>query len=180
MGASDKPKTRHRSIDHARFFPVSLDAIIPQGKVVFVIQDWGSGLEFDWAYQHRNYIAGLAFMGFIRPHLAFDDEVTGREMIIDQNLFIKAMMLRGLVQQLSREGHESLSATVPGSGVSRAHFPPAQWDSHRRIPGRHQRDSDMTGISRSRDTFSPGRSSALIGEEIAQRPKTIESGKIEA
>lgn len=121
MGASDKPRIEYRFVDHARYLSKFFDAVIPSGKIILVIQDWGSALGFDWAYQHQNRVAGLAFMEFIRPFPTWDsmimgkmqetfrsfrDEVQGRRMIIEENLFIEAMMPRGLVRQLTPAEHD--------------------------------------------------------------------------
>ena len=32
-------------------------------KIFLVIHDWGSALGFHWANQHRDRVAGIAFMG---------------------------------------------------------------------------------------------------------------------
>jgi haloalkane dehalogenase len=117
MGASDKPKIEYRFVEHARYLSAFLDAVVPQGNVVLVIQDWGSALGFDWAYQHQERTIGLAFFEFMRPFQSFEDfappgpvqdpfrsfrnESVGRQMIIDKNVFIEVMMGRATVRPLT-------------------------------------------------------------------------------
>ena len=115
MGHSDKPKIEYRFVDHARYLSAFFDAIILDGKMVLVVQDWGSSLGFDWAYQHPDRIAGLAFMEFIRPFPTWEDfpiperfrkyrdEKLGRELIIDQNEFVEAAVPSAIIRQLAPE-----------------------------------------------------------------------------
>ncbi|KUJ13081.1 alpha/beta-hydrolase, partial [Mollisia scopiformis] len=116
MGKSGKPDISYRFVDHVRYLDAFLDAITPTGKVVFVIQDWGSALGFHWASHHQDRVAGLAFMEFIRPFPAWDDAgksqavetfkafrtpVVGRKLLIEDNLFVKAILPKGVVRELT-------------------------------------------------------------------------------
>ncbi|MDQ2713224.1 MAG: alpha/beta fold hydrolase [Acidobacteriota bacterium] len=66
MGDSEKlPGLTYRFADHARYLEAFLETVIPEGKIILVIHDWGSALGFDWARRHEHRIAGLAFMEFI-------------------------------------------------------------------------------------------------------------------
>ncbi|KAK4062903.1 hypothetical protein Trihar35433_8698 [Trichoderma harzianum] len=118
MGASSKPSISYRFAEHARYLGGFIDQVLPKGKVILVIQDWGSALGFDWAFRHQDRVAGLVFMEFIRPFptwddaaqgkaqetfRAFRDEATGRKLIIEQNAFINVMLDRGLVRKLTAE-----------------------------------------------------------------------------
>ena len=118
MGKSDKPALDYRFVDHVKYLDEFLSKVIPSGKVVLVIQDWGSALGFHWANRNRDRVAGIAFMEFIRPFptwddaaqglaqqtfKAFRDEVKGRQLIIEQNAFIEVMMPRGLIRALTSE-----------------------------------------------------------------------------
>ncbi|PTB49895.1 hypothetical protein M431DRAFT_499911 [Trichoderma harzianum CBS 226.95] len=118
MGASSKPSISYRFAEHAQYLGGFIDQVIPEGKLILVIQDWGSALGFDWAFRHQDRVAGLVFMEFIRPFptwddaahskaqetfRAFRDEPTGRKLIIEQNAFINVMLDRGLVRKLTAE-----------------------------------------------------------------------------
>ncbi|KAF2493257.1 putative hydrolase [Lophium mytilinum] len=118
MGKSGKPDIAYRFVDHARYLDAFLDAIVPTGKVVFIIQDWGSALGFHWASRHQDRVIGVAFMEFIRPFATWDDAGekqgqetfkafrtpdVGRKLLIEDNLFIKAILPGGVVRGLSPE-----------------------------------------------------------------------------
>jgi haloalkane dehalogenase len=121
MGASSKPYIKYKFVEHANYLDNFLDAIVPNGKIVLLIQDWGSAFGFDWAFRHQNRVAGLVFMEFIRPFPTWDDAAqgaaqetfkafrsgeVGRKLIIDQNTFIETMLPRGLVRSLSPDEKE--------------------------------------------------------------------------
>jgi haloalkane dehalogenase len=128
MGKSGKPSISYRFVDHARYLDAFLDAVIPQGKVVLVVQDWGSALGFHWANRHRDRVVGLAFMEFIRPFPTWDDVGTeasqktfkafrildvGRKLLIEDNLFLKAILPGGVVRGLSAEEQLYYNAPFP-------------------------------------------------------------------
>jgi haloalkane dehalogenase len=85
-------------------------------NVVLVLHDWGSALGFDWANQHRDRVAGIAYMEAIVMPLTWDDwpadarkvfqgfrSPAGEEMVLTKNLFVEAVLpaatLRGLSEQ---------------------------------------------------------------------------------
>lgn len=119
MGHSDKPPLEYRFVDHARYLDEFLSQVVPSGKVILVIQDWGSALGFHWANRHRDRVAGIAFMEWIRPFPSWDDAAKspeqqeifkafrdpekGRELIINQNMFLKVVVPRGAVRSLTPE-----------------------------------------------------------------------------
>jgi len=117
--SSKMPSNGYYVRDHVRYIAAFLDAVVPKEKsekLFLVIHDWGSALGFDWASKNPSRIAGLVFMEFIiagksindlpeRPRKVFTDfrtERVGREMIIDQNMFIQVLLGRnGTVRDLS-------------------------------------------------------------------------------
>ena len=116
MGDSGKlPGSEYRYAEHARYVDAFLHAVVPKGKIVFVLHDWGSILGFDWARQHQDRIAGLAFMEFGRPWPTWEDfpesgretfqalrsPETGRKMTIDDNFFIEQFLPSAVVRKLS-------------------------------------------------------------------------------
>ena len=124
MGFSSKPNITYRFFEHANYLDAFLQEIVPHGKVIFLVQDWGSALGFDWAFRHQDRIAGLALMEFVRPReswddamqgkaqemfRAFRDEEKGRRLLIDQNAFINIMLPRGMIRPLKSEEMEYYS-----------------------------------------------------------------------
>ena len=116
MGDSQKLLDQaYRFIDHRRYLDAFLDSVVPEGKITLVIHDWGSALGFDWARRNEHRVAGLAFMEFITPVTSWKDfpeagrnlfrsfraPETGRELLIEQNLFIEKVLSGGVVRTLS-------------------------------------------------------------------------------
>jgi haloalkane dehalogenase len=82
-------------------------------RVVLVLHDWGSALGFDWASRHRDRVQGIAYMEALATPLQWSDvppekqptfrglrSPAGEELILEQNLFVEAVLpgsvLRGL------------------------------------------------------------------------------------
>jgi len=66
MGDSDKLKNSgpdsYSFIEHRKYLDALLEEIGVTENVTFVIHDWGSALNFDWAYRHPNKVKGIAYM----------------------------------------------------------------------------------------------------------------------
>jgi haloalkane dehalogenase len=111
MGRSEPARSGYRFADHAR----RLEAFIEQlalRDVVFVAHDWGAALAFDYAQRHPKNVAGIAFMEGVLPPAfpqpsfeamgpemggmfrAFKDPVQGRQMVVEQNVFIEGILPR--------------------------------------------------------------------------------------
>ena len=116
MGDSGKlPRSAYGFAEHARYLEAFLDAVVPQGKLVLVLHDWGSGLGFDWASRHEDRLAGLAFMEFVRPWRTWEEfpdagrelfralrsPASGRKLAIDDNIFVEQFLPGGVVRKLS-------------------------------------------------------------------------------
>ena len=122
MGHSGKPAIEYRLVDHLRYFDAFMDAVIPSGNVVLVLQDWGSSIGFDWAFRHQDRVVALAFMEFIVPFPTWDDATPpgppgeimrafrnpeqGRRLIIEQNAFVEKALPGGQVRPLTQEEHD--------------------------------------------------------------------------
>ena len=75
-------------------------------KIILVIHDWGSGLGFNWAYNHPDQVKGIAYMESIIQPFSYDDfnedaqgmfqalktPGVGEEMILEQNVFIEQIL----------------------------------------------------------------------------------------
>lgn len=109
MGRSEPARNGYRFADHAR----RLESFIKQLQlrdVVFVAHDWGAALAFNYAQRHPRNVAGIAFMEGVLPPAfpqssfeamgpemggmfrAFKDPVQGRQMVIEQNVFIEGIL----------------------------------------------------------------------------------------
>ena len=114
MGDSGRaPAGSYRFVDHARYLDAWLEAVVPAGRVTFVVHDWGSALGFHWAHRHPARVRGLAYMeALVRPvtwqewpeaaRKVFQAmrSPAGEEMVLQKNVFVErilpASVLRGL------------------------------------------------------------------------------------
>ena len=84
-----------------------------------MVHDWGSALGFDWANRHRDRVAGIAYMEAIVRPMTWDDwpEVAtdifrgfrspaGEDMVIDNNLFVEAVLPGSVLRGLTPEEHD--------------------------------------------------------------------------
>ena len=116
LGDSDKvPGLAYRVSDHIRYFDAFMDTIVPTEKIILVVHDWGSAIGFDWARRHEDRLAGISFMEFIPPIDAwaemsprfndmfrnFRTPQLGRELLIEQNMFIEQVLPGSVVRSLS-------------------------------------------------------------------------------
>lgn len=89
-------------------------------NVVLVVHDWGSALGFDWARQHPDRVAGIAYMEAIVMPVTWDDwppdarrvfqgfrSPAGEEMVLTKNLFVEGVLpaatLGGLPEEVMAE-----------------------------------------------------------------------------
>ena len=104
---------------HAKYLGAWFDAVLPSGKVVLVIHDWGSGLGFHWANRHRDRVEGIVYMEAIVQSMAWDDwpegarkifqgmrSDAGEEMVLEKNGFIERILPARVLRGLSDEEGE--------------------------------------------------------------------------
>jgi len=106
----------YRFVEHREY----LDAVLAQldlgDRVTFVIHDWGSALGFDWANRHRDRVAGIAYMEAIVKPITWDTwpeaargifeglrSPAGEEMVLDNNLFVEAILPASILRKLDPE-----------------------------------------------------------------------------
>ena len=53
---------RYRFVNHYEYLSAWIEKMNLPKKIFLVIHDWGSALGFHWANQHRDRVAGIAFM----------------------------------------------------------------------------------------------------------------------
>lgn len=99
-----------------RLLCAQLEALGITERVTLVIHDWGSGLGFHWANEHRDAVRGIAYMEALVKPLAWSDwpergteifqgfrSPTGEELILERNLFIEAVLPSSVLRTLSEE-----------------------------------------------------------------------------
>jgi haloalkane dehalogenase len=120
MGDSDKLDApgpdRYTYEEHREYLFALWEQLGIDHDVVLVIHDWGSALGFDWASQHRDQVAGIAYMeAFVKP-LTWDDYTpqrrrsfealrspAGEKMVLEDNFFVEVHMPNGILRKLSPE-----------------------------------------------------------------------------
>jgi haloalkane dehalogenase len=101
--------------------------------VVLVIHDWGSALGLDWSNQHRDRVAGIAYMESIVTPLTWDDYTVperrqafealrspaGEKMVLENNFFVETHMPNGILRELSAEEMAAYVRPFAGPGEDR-------------------------------------------------------------
>lgn len=136
MGGSDKlPDSgpgRYAIAEHARHLDAAWDRLVPEGKVVLVLHDWGSALGFDWARRHPDRVAGIVYMeAIVRPIPSWDDwpeaargifqklrSPDGEAMVLDKNVFVERILPASVLRELSEAemAHYRAPFAEPGEG----------------------------------------------------------------
>ena len=134
MGDSDKlddsGPDSYRFVEHRKYLDALLEQIGVDSNITFVIHDWGSALGFDWANRHRDAVKGIAYMEGIVMPVTWDEwpEVVrpvfqgfrspaGEEMVLEQNLFIEAVLPGAIARKFEEEMNEYRRPfTEPGEG----------------------------------------------------------------
>jgi haloalkane dehalogenase len=111
--------------------------------VVLVLHDWGSALGFDWAYQHPERVAGIAYMEAIVRPLSWAEwpemvrEVfqglrspAGEEMVLEHNVFVEAVLPGAILRTLGEAEMAAYRAPFDKPGEQRR--PTLSWP--RQIP----------------------------------------------
>jgi haloalkane dehalogenase len=120
MGRSGKPDIGYRFADHARYLDAWFDALALE-RVTLVGHDWGGALGFHWARRYPDRVAALAFMETIVKPIRWDEfpeaaretfqgfrtPGTGEQLVLDQNLFVEAMLPASMLHQLTADEMEA-------------------------------------------------------------------------
>ena len=114
MGESgSNPAGSYRFVDHRRYLDEWFDRVLPEGRLVLVIHDWGSALGFHWAHRHPERIAGLVYMEALVKPMTWEEwpdaatsvfqgmrSPAGEGMVLENNVFVERILpgsvLRGL------------------------------------------------------------------------------------
>jgi haloalkane dehalogenase len=150
MGASDKLSPsgpdRYHYAEQRDFLFALWDALDLGDRVVLVLHDWGSALGFDWANQHRGRVAGIAFMEALVTPMTWDDwdpsvrgvfqgfrSPEGERMVLEQNLFVEAVLPGAIRRKLSDEEMEHYRRPFATPGEDRR--PTLSWPRNIPIDG---------------------------------------------
>jgi haloalkane dehalogenase len=150
MGGSDKlspsgPDRYHYAEQREYLFGL-WDALDLGDRVVLVLHDWGSALGFDWANQHRDRVAGIAFMEAIVTPMTWPDfhksvrdvfqgfrSPAGESMVLEQNIFVEAVLPGAIRRRLSDEEMDRYRRPFTNVGEDRR--PTLSWPRNIPIDG---------------------------------------------
>ncbi|MFQ5408839.1 MAG: haloalkane dehalogenase [Anaerolineales bacterium] len=133
MGDSGKnPSGSYRFLDHYRYFDFWMHAVGATRNIIFVVHDWGSGLGFHWANEHRDAVQGIAYMeAIVRPvtwaewpesarrvFQGFRSEA-GESMVLEKNMFVERVLPASLLRKLTTAEHDVYRRPYLEPGESR-------------------------------------------------------------
>src|SRR5690349_11363636 len=79
MGRSDKPALAYTFLEHATYLEGFIDRLRLR-DVIFVVQDWGGGLGFDYACRHPESVKGIVFMECLTGPRSWTDLTFGERL----------------------------------------------------------------------------------------------------
>lgn len=133
MGQSGKnPSGSYRFVDHYKYLSAWMDGMNLGNNIVLVIHDWGSGLGFHWANEHRDRIQGIVYMeAIIRPakmeewpdaargaFLGMRSE-KGEDLVLNRNFFVERILPSSIMRKLTDEEMDVYRAPYLEAGESR-------------------------------------------------------------
>jgi haloalkane dehalogenase len=120
MGGSDKlddsGPDRYHYAEQREYLFALWDELDLGDRVILVLHDWGSALGFDWANQHRDRVAGIAYMEAVTMPIDWSDfpgpmrnifqgfrSPEGESMALDQNVFVERVLPASVRRTLTDE-----------------------------------------------------------------------------
>jgi len=169
MGDSEKLEDsgpdRYTFVEHRKYLHALLEQLGVTSNVTLVVHDWGSGLGFDWANQHRDALKGIAYMeAIVGPIASWDDfpeaarkifqglrSPAGEEMVLEKNLFVDAILPGSILRKL--DDAEMAAYRRPFQEPGEGRRPTLTWPRQIPIAGE---PADVTEIARSYSEWLAG------------------------
>lgn len=150
MGNSDKlPDSgpgRYNYREQRDYLFALWDALDLGDHVTLVLHDWGTALGFDWANQHRDRVAGIAFMegiakpitwanfpNRVRPVFQGFRSPDGEQMVLTDNAFVEGVLPASILRTLSDDEMEHYRRPFATPGEDRR--PTLSWPRNIPIDG---------------------------------------------
>lgn len=117
MGRSDKPAIKYTFLNQAKYLEGFIRSLGLK-NITLVIHDWGTALGFHYAMEHEDNIKGIAFFeALMKPYKTWEDfpaplrdtfkqfrtPGVGRELLIDQNVFVEQLLPQSVIRRLSEK-----------------------------------------------------------------------------
>jgi haloalkane dehalogenase len=150
MGGSDKlddsGPDRYHYAEQRDFLFALWDELDLGDRVILVLHDWGSALGFDWANQHRDRVAGIAYMEAIAMGVSWDDwpdagrrvfqgfrSPEGEAMVLEKNVFVERVLPGSVLRELTDEEMDHYREPFRNQGEDRR--PTLSWPRNIPIEG---------------------------------------------
>lgn len=148
FGKSDQPRDLDYTFQtHYSYIEAFIDAMELK-DVVLVIHDWGSVLGLNYAMENPSNVKGIAMMEALVPpafpmedagfFANFRDIESGRELLINQNMFIENILLIGTRTRLMSEAEKNVYREPFTDAETR--FPIYVWPNELPIAGEPARN----------------------------------------
>lgn len=156
FGRSAKPDLDYTYQTHRDYIDGFITALDLE-DVILVGHDWGSVLGLDHARRHPDNVKGVVFMEAIVPpafpmeslaemgeseerFAAFRDPETGREMLIEDNLFVEQVLPGAVLRELTDEEMNAYRAPFEDEATR---FPIYMWPNELPIGGEPARNVEV-------------------------------------
>ncbi len=148
MGESDKlPEgTLYSYFEQYEYLAAWFDAVLPAGKVALVVHDWGGPLGFEWARNHADRVAAIAFMETIVAPGTWDDwpeaargifqgmrSAKGEDLVLERNMFVEGILPNSIQRNLTAAEHDAYRKPFIAGGETRR--PMLTWPRHIPLDG---------------------------------------------
>ena len=154
----------YRYVEHREVLFALLDQLELGDRVVPVVHDWGSALGFDWARQHPDRVAGIAYMEAIVRPVTWEEwpdaargifqamrSEGGEEMVLDKNVFVERILPASVLEPLDDAVMEEYRRPYRQPGESRR--PTLTWPREIPIEGE---PADVDRIAQDYSTWLTG------------------------
>jgi haloalkane dehalogenase len=115
LPVSDGPE-RYSFQVHYGYLKVFLEAVGAIENVTLVLHDWGSGLGFHWANEHRAAVKGIAYMEALVMPITWGDwaesargifkgfrSEKGESLVLERNMFVEGVLPSAVLRKLNDE-----------------------------------------------------------------------------
>jgi haloalkane dehalogenase len=156
FGKSDKPELDYTFQTHRDYIDGFIE-VLGLENLIIVGHDWGSVLGLDHARRNPGNVKGVVFMEAIIPPAypraslaemgdsaamfrAFRDPETGREMLIEDNMFVEEVLPGAVLRSLTEEEMAAYRAPFEDKA---ARFPIYVWPNELPIEGEPRRNVEV-------------------------------------